>query len=253
MATRQTRFEDKFGLGEAGETEAKFDKRALAIAWDVVNGKYDIYNHPQLQQEDGIDWLFFIVVKDKQSALWAIRDSELSRVQDIVANGDVWPCDLESSMEENCLIRRYHVVYSQDSDSYFVRSDKLTLTSPKYDVCLYVGTLTISERALDVLMASLADKTYLLLVSDCLEYCKTFVYKYFEMTSNTMDKEQKELLEKLTVMTIFMSQLSEKSGRKYYLSGTVIRSFLTSSPGQIVLASALSSLVMVFLMRRFME
>jgi len=88
-------------------------------------------------------------------------------------------------------------------------------------------------------MAIIADKNYLLLESDCLEYCKQFVYIYFDLIETEMTEEQVTLLEKLTVTTNALLQASEQSGRRNRSSGLSLRALLESTFAQVYLASIL--------------
>ena len=128
-------------------------------------------------------------------------------------------------------------------DSYAVQPDELFLSAgkrPEFDVCLYIGTLTLSLKGLDVIMAMIADKSYFLLESDCLEYSKNFVFTYFELIEQEMTYEQRATLRKLTVTTNILTQASERSGRQNWLSGFSLRSLLTSTFSQVVFGSLLA-------------
>lgn len=46
-------------------------------------------------------------------------------------------------------------------------------------------------------MAMITDRNYLLLESDCLKYCKHFVYMYFELIETEMTDDQLAVLEKV--------------------------------------------------------
>ena len=69
------------------------------------------------------------------------------------------------------------------ANHYYVVPDVIDLSrkEPEFDYCLYIDTLTLSLKGMNVIMTMIADKSYLLLQSDYLEYCKHFVYMYFEL------------------------------------------------------------------------
>ena len=100
---------------------------------------------------------------------------------------------------------------SNQDNRYYVQPDLIDLRGkePEFDYCLYIGTLTLSLKGMNVTMAMIADKNYLLLESDCLEYCKHFVYMYFELIETEMTDDQLAIQEKLTVTTSALSQVSE--------------------------------------------
>ena len=136
-----------------------------------------------------------------------------------LARGLFKMADLKPSMQckpnptkSTSVIRSFHVVLQLDNH-YYVQADEIHLSGkePQFDVCLYVGTLTLSLRALKVLMAIIADKNYLLLQSDCLEYCKQFVFIYFDLIEEEVREQQIAVLEKLTVTTNALSAASERS------------------------------------------
>ena len=251
---RKRRLEEKLGLDQKATIKSNFDGEILDIAWDLLNGKYDgLQEHPNVSTEREENWVFFLMVHNVHASIWAVQDRYLRRL-DMLDQEFVTAYDLSAgSLTDNTVIRRYHVVVS--GDSYAVQPDELFLTAgkrPEFDVCLYVGTLTLSLKGLDVIMAMIADKSYFLLESDCLEYSKNFVYTYFELIEKEMAYEQRATLRKLTVTTNILSQASERSGRQNWLSGFSLRSLLTSTFTQVVFGSLLAHGV-AYLVYRFVS
>ena len=167
--------------------------------------------------------------------------------------------DLKPSMQckpnptkSTSVIRRFHVVLQLDNH-YYVQADEIHLSGkePQFDVCLYVGTLNLSLRALKVLMAIIADKNYLLLQSDCLEYCKQFVVIYFDLIEEEVSEQQIAVLEKLTVTTNALSAASERSGRQNRSSGFSLRTVITSPFVQVYLATVLGGLTLYGLFKLY--
>lgn len=137
------------------------------------------------------------------------------------------------------------MVLRQD-EHYYVQTDELRFQGkePLFDICLYVGTLTLSLRGVNALMAMIANANYLLLESDCLEYCKQFVFIYFDLIDEKMSEEQADVMEKLTVLTNAVSAASERLGRQNFWSGFSLRSFLTGTFVQVYLATILGGLTL---------
>ena len=135
----------------------------------------------------------------------------------------------------------------------YVQADEIHLSGkePQFDVCLYVGNLTLSLRAVKVLMAIIADKNYLLLQSDCLEYCKQFVFIYFDLIEEEVSEQQIAVLEKLTVTTNALSAASERSGRQNRSSGFSLRTVITSPFVQVYLATVLGGLTLYGLFKLY--
>ncbi|KAK6188128.1 hypothetical protein SNE40_004378 [Patella caerulea] len=239
LAIRKRQLEEKLGLWDEEYIKSNFQWEITNITWDILNGRYDIFSHPSLKDEKNEEFVFCILIKDIHASIWAVKDSDLKNVSTLVSRKFVSPCPIEQFLISPSTVRRYHVVFEEQTDRYLVQVDTPYITQAKYDICLYIGTLTISQKALDVIMASIADKTYLLLQSDCLEYCKHFVYLYFELIEEEMDRDQKKLLEKLTVTTSVVSRVGERSSRQHPSSGFSMRSFLTSTFFQVFVGSVL--------------
>ena len=244
---RKKRLEDKLGLNlnkqESIEYGHGFDQETIDIVWDVMNGKYDgLHEHPRIKSEPEDawpNWVFFLVVHNTHAAIWAVEEQYMTSI-DVVSHEPVSPFDVGECLKSDAKVRRYHVVLGEDS-RYYVQPDVINLKGKgaEFDYCLYIGTLTLSLKGLNVLMAIIADKNYLLLESDCLEYCKQFVYIYFDLIETEMTEEQVTLLEKLTVTTNALLQASERSGRRNRSSGLSLRALLESTFTQVYVASIL--------------
>ena len=159
--------------------------------------------------------------------------------QEYVSAFDVGEC-----LVKNAKVRRFHVVVSDEDNRYYIVLDVIDFTGKEseFDYCLYIGTLTLSLKGMNVIMAMIADRNYLLLESDCLEYCKHFVYMHFELIETEMTDDQLPVLEKLTVTTSALSQVSERSGRRNRSSGFSLRSLLMSTFVQTYAATFLGGL-----------
>lgn len=249
---RKRKLEEKLGLDQKATIKSNFDGEILDIAWDLLSGKYDgLMEHPNVRSEPEVDWVFFLIVHSIHASIWAVQDRYLRR-QDMLDQDYVTAYDVSECLTVNAVVRRYHVVVS--GESYAVQPDELFFSAgkePEFDVCLYIGTLTMSLKGLDVIMAMIADKSYFLLESDCLEYCKNFVYTYFELIEGEMSYEQRATLRKLTVTTNILSQVSERSGRQNWLSGLSLRSLLTSTFSQVLIAGLLSNGILILFLYRF--
>ena len=243
---------EKLGLSKEVDIKSRFDPEVFDILWDLLNKKHDsLLSHPKIRSEPDEEWVFFLVVHNVHAAVWAVQDKFLSNL-DMLDNEFVTAYDITRSLKQEAIVRRYHVVIGDD-DRYYVQPDDLFLNAarpPEFDMCLYIGTLTIPSKGLDVAMAMIADKSYLLLESDCLEYCKNFVYLYFELIETEMTYEQKATLRKLTVTTNILSQTTERSGRQHWLSGLSLRSVLTSTFTQVLIATLLGNVLFWYISRR---
>ena len=243
---------EKLGLNKEVDIKSRFDPEVFDILWDLLNKKYDgLLSHPKITGEPEKEWVFFLVVHNVHAAVWAVQDQFLSNL-DMLDSEFVTAYDITHSLKQEATIRRYHVVIGDD-DRYYVQPDDVRLNAarpPEFDICLYIGTLTIPERGLDVAMAMIADKSYLMLESDCLGYCKNFVYLYFELIDTEMTYEQKATLRKLTVTTNILSQTTERSGRQHWLSGFSLRSVLTSTFTQVLFATLLGNVLYRYMFGR---
>ena len=254
MATqnlRKRRLEEKLGLNKQGEIKSGFDGEIMDIVWDVLSKKYDgLHEHPRIKSEpeqSWPNWVYFLIVHNTHAAIWAVEEKYLKNL-DVVGCEFVSPFNIGECLKDNAKIRRYHVVLDEE-DKYYVQPDVVNLAGkdPEFDYCLYIGTLTLSLKAMHVVMAMIADKNYLLLQSDCLEYCKNFVYLYFELIETEIDDDQRNRLEKLTVTTHILSQVSERSGRRNPSSGFSLRSLLLSPFVQGYLAVIAGGVSLYFL------
>ncbi|XP_029204167.2 uncharacterized protein LOC114968218 [Acropora millepora] len=243
---RKRRLEEKLGLNQEQTIKSGFDQETIDIVWDIMNKKCDLRDHPLIKDNEQSEpsWVFFLVVYDLHAAIWAVEEKYMQNL-DVLAQEYLTPYDSGECLKASSLIRRFHVVLRED-DHFYVVADDLYLhgKEPQFDICLYVGTLTLSFRALKVIMATIADKNYLLLQSDCLEYCKQFVYIYFDLIEEEISKEQTAVLEKLTVTTNALFASSERSGRQNRSSGFSLRTFLTSRFAQVYLATLLAGLTL---------
>lgn len=245
---RKRRLEEKLGLNEDQPIKSGFDPDTMTITWDVMNKKYDgVLDHPKIKQEDEAswpNWVFFLIVHDVHAAIWAVEEKHMENL-DVIAQEFITYYDVGDCLKSTSVIHRFHVVLRSD-DHYYVQADEIKLKGkePQFDICLYIGTLTLSLQALKVIMAMIADKNYLLLQSDCLEYCKQFVCIYFDLIEVEIDERQIAVLEKLTVTTNALSVSSERSGRQNRSSGFSLRSILTSSFVQVYLATVLGGLTL---------
>ena len=242
---RKRKLEQKLGLNQPEEIKSNFDPEILDIVWDVLSGKYDgLQDHPKIKSEPDVDWVYFLVVHNLHAAIWAIQSRYLKSL-DVLEEEYVTAYDVAECLKKGAVVRRYHVVLG-DNDRYYVQADELFLhKTPEFDICLYIGTLTLPEKGLDVVLATIAEKTYLLLESDCLEYCKSFIYVYFELIEQEMSSQQKATLRKLTVTTNVLSQTTERSGRQNRSSGFSLRSILNNPAVHILAGSLLSSVLTV--------
>ncbi|ESO90953.1 hypothetical protein LOTGIDRAFT_163461 [Lottia gigantea] len=228
---RKRQLEEKLGLTNDGLITSNFNPDITGIVWDILHEKFNLFTHPRLKDEQESDYVFFLIVRNIHASIWAIRDDYLNNISTLVSREYVSACSLEEFLNEELqsVIRRYHVIYEEMANRYMVQADQIQTSQVDYDICLYIGTLTLPEKSLDVIMAMIADKSYMLLQSDCLEYCKTFVYTYFDLIEEQMDENQTAILEKLTVTTNIVSQISERSGRQKPSSGFSIRSLFHST------------------------
>lgn len=247
QSLRKRRLEEKLGLNQEETIKSGFDQETMDIVWDIMNKKYDdLLDHPKIKQdeESSPGWIFFLVVHDIHAAIWAVEDNDIAKL-DVLAQEYLTAYDVGECLKASSVIRRFHVVIRQD-EHYYVQADEINLhgKEPQFDFCLYIGTLTLSLQALKVIMAMIADKNYLLLQSDCLEYCKQFVYIYFDLIEKDISEQQTAVLEKLTVTTNALSAASERSGRQNRSSGFSVRSLLTSSFVQVYLATILGGLTL---------
>lgn len=57
-------------------------------------------------------------------------------------------------------MRRFHVVVSDQDNRYYVQPDVIDFRGkePEFDYCLYVATLTLSLKGMNVVMAMIAEK-----------------------------------------------------------------------------------------------
>ena len=254
---RKRRLEDKLGLNKQETIKSGFDQETMDIVWDLMNKKYDgLHDHPRIKsepEETWPNWIYFLVVHDTHAAIWAVEEKHLKSI-DVVCQEFVSSYDVSKCLVNDAIVRRYHVVL-RDDGRYYIQPDMINLKgkNPEFDYCLYIGTLTLSLKGMNVIMAMIADKNYLLLESDCLEYCKHFVYIYFELTETEMTDDQLAVLEKLTVTTNALSQVSERSGRRNRSSGLSLRSLLTGTFMQAYVATVLGgvSLFVLYKMHQY--
>lgn len=244
---RKRRLEEKLGLNQEQTIKSGFDQETMDIVWDIMNKKCDgLLDHPSINHDEQSwpSWVFFLIVHDVHAAIWAVEEKDMQNL-DVVAQEYLTPYEVGECLKESPVIRRFHVVMRED-EHYYVQADEVHLhgKEPQFDVCLYVGTLTLSLRALKVLMAIIADKNYLLLQSDCLDYCKQFVFIYFDLIEEEIGEQQTAVLEKLTVTTNALSVVSERSGRRNRSSGFSLRSLLTSSFVQVYLSTIFGGLTL---------
>ncbi len=257
---RKRRLEDKLGLNNPEVIKSGFNQETKGIVWDLITKKYsDLHDHPQISsepEESWPNWVYFLVVHNIHASIWAVEEKYLKNIdvlsQDYVSSYDVGEC-----LVDDTLIQRYHVVVGSD-DRYYVMPDEINLKlgkKPEFDYCLYIGTLTLSLKGMNVIMAMIAENNYLLLQSDCLEYCKGFVYIYFELIEEDMTSDQLAVLEKLTVTTNALSQISERSGRRNQSSGFSLRSILTGTFMQVYLATVLGgvSLLVIYRLHQYLR
>ena len=246
---RKRLLEEKLGLNQDDIIKSGFDKETVGIVWDIVNRKYELRDHPLITKgvDSWPDWVFFLVIHNKHASIWAIEEKHLATVnminQDYLTFYDVSEC-----LKSTSIVHRFHVVIRPD-DRYYVLTDKLNFRGkqPEFDICLYVGTLTMSLRAINVIMAMIAKENYLLLQSDCLGYCKDFVMIYFDMIEEELTPEHLKVLEHLTVTTSALSAASERSGRQNPRSGWSLRSILNSTFVQVYIATVLGGISLYFL------
>lgn len=260
MATKQglrkRRLEDKLGLNQPEVIKSAFGQETKDIVWDLLTKKYSgVHDHPRIMSEPEAtwpNWVFFLIVHNVHASIWAVEEKYLKSI-DIVGQDSLSSYDISECLTEKAVIQRYHVVVGSD-DRYYIQPDQVVLKpgkEPEFDYCLYIGTLTLSLKALDVIMAMIAEDNYLLLQSDCLEYCKSFVYMYFELIEEEVSPDQLAVLEKLTVTTNALSRVSERSGRKHHSSGFSLRSLLTGTFMQVYLATVLGGVSVLALYKLY--
>lgn len=254
QSLRKRRLEERLGLNEDQTIKSGFDQETMAIVWDIMNKKYDgLLDHPSINYDEQSwpSWVFFLIVHDVHAAIWAVEEKDLKNL-DVIAQEYLTPYNVGQCLKSTSIIRRFHVVLRPDNH-YYVQADEIHLSGkePQFDVCLYVGNLTLSLRAVKVLMAIIADKNYLLLQSDCLEYCKQFVFIYFDLIEEEVSEQQIAVLEKLTVTTNALSAASERSGRQNRSSGFSLRTVITSPFVQVYLAIVLAGLTLYGLFKLY--
>ena len=242
QSLKKRRLEEKLGLNQAETIKSGFDQETMKIVWDIMNKKCDgLRDHPSVKKDEASwpNWVFFLVVHDIHAAIWAVEEQHM-KCFEVVSQDYVTACDVGDCLKPSAVVRRFHVVVRED-EHYYVQTDELQFhgKEPQFDICLYVGSLTLSLRGINAIMAMIADQNYLLLESDCLEYCKQFVSIYFELIEEEISEEQSDIMEKLTVTTNALSVASERSARRNRSSGFSLRSFLTSSFVQAYLATVL--------------
>ena len=233
---RKRLLEEKLGLNRNDIIKSGFDKETVGIVWDIVHKKYDsLREHPLVAQDEATwpDWVFFLVVHNTHASIWAIEEKHLDKV-DMIDQDYLTFYDVNECIKPSSIAYRFHVVLKED-DRYYVEMDELNFLGKKaeHDICLYVGTLTLSLRAIKVIMAMIAQENYLLLQSDCLGYCKDFVLIYFDMIEQEVSPEYLKVLERLTVTTNALSAASERAGRQNPKSGSSLRTVLGSTFAQI--------------------
>ena len=246
---RKRLLEEKLGLNQRDIIKSGFDQETISIVWDIVNGKYELRDHPLMTKDvdSWPDWVFFLVIHSTHASIWAIKEKHLAIVsminQDYLTFYDVSEC-----LKPTSIVHRFHVVIRAD-DRYYVLADKLNLRGkqPEFDICLYVGTLTMSLQGINVIMAMTAKENYLLLQSDCLGYCKDFVMIYFDMIEEELTPKHVKVLEHLTVTTNALSAASERSGRQNPKSGWSLRSILTSTLVQVYIGAVLGGISLYFI------
>ncbi len=253
---RKRRLEDKLGLNKPEVIKSAFAQETKDIVWDLITKKYSgVYDHPMIMsqpEETWPNWVFFLLVHNVHASIWAVEEKYLKTV-DVVSQDYLTPYDIGECLTDDAVIQRYHVVLGSD-DRYYIQPDQVILRAgkePDFDFCLYVGTLTLSLKALNVIMAMITEDNYLLLQSDCLEYCKSFVFMYFELIEEELSSDQLAVLEKLTVTTNALSQVSERSGRRHHSSGFSLRSLLTGTFMQAYLATVLGGVSVLALYKLY--
>ena len=249
---RKRLLEEKLGLTQNDIIKSGFDQQTIDIVWDIVHQKYEsLRDHPLISQDEPSwpDWVFFLVVHNTHAAIWAIEEKHLSTVE-MINQDYLTPYDVSECITINSLIHRFHVVIREDC-RYYVQNDELNFhgRQPEFDVCLYVGTITLSLRGIRVIMAMIAKENYLLLQSDCLGYCKDFVMIYFDMIEEKLTPDHVKTLEALTVTTNALSAASERSGRQNPTSGWSLRSLLTSTIVQVYIGTVLGGITLFLLHR----
>ncbi len=249
---RKRRLEDKLGLNKPEVIKSAFNQETKDIVWDLLTKQYSgVHDHPRIMsepEETWPNWVFFLIVHNVHASIWAVEEKYLKNIA-VVSQDSLSPYDIGECLMDNVVIQRYHVVIGSD-DRYYIQPDQVILNpgkEPEFDYCLYIGTLTLSLKALNVILAIIAEENYLLLQSDCLEYCKSFVYMYFELIEEELSPDQLAVLEKLTVTTNALSQASERSGRRHHSSGFSLRSLLYSTFTQTFLGSVLGGVCVLTL------
>ena len=187
---RKRRLEEKLCLNQEQTIKSGFDQETMDIVWDIMNKKFELRDHPLIKYDKQSRWVFFLVVYHHHAAIWAVEEKHMRNLY-VLEQEYLTPYDSGECLKASSVIRRFHVVLLQD-DYFYVLADDLELDGkePQFDTCLYVGTLTLSFRALKVIMAMIADQNYLLFQSDCLEYCKQFVKIYFDLIEEEISNKQ---------------------------------------------------------------
>ena len=254
---RKRRLEEKLGLNEDNIIKSGFDQETVGIVWDIVQQKYESpRDHPLIAQDEATwpDWVFFLVVHNTHASIWAVEEKHLSTFN-MLDQEYLSPYDVSECIKSTAEIHRFHVVIRSEDNCYYVQADTLNFLGkqPEFDISLYVGTLTFSLRGIKVIMAMIAKQKYLLLQSDCLDYCKHFIMIYFDMIEEEMNPDQLKILEHLTVTTNALSAASERSGRQNPTSGWSMRSFLTSPIVQVYIGTVLGGISLYFLHEAFVK
>jgi hypothetical protein len=253
MANQQIRkrlLEEKLGLNQNDIIKSGFDQEIVSIVWDIVHNKYEsLREHPLIKQDETTwpDWVFFLVVHSTHASIWVIEEKHLGTV-DMIDQDYLTAYDVSECIKPSSIVHRFHVVIRSDN-RYYVQTDELNFRGkqPEFDICLYVGTLSLSLRGVKVVMAMIAKQNYLLLQSDCLGYCKDFVMIYFDMIEEELTPEHLNVLEQLTVTTNALSAVSERSGRQNPTSGLSLRSLLTSTIAQVYIGTILGGITLYLL------
>ena len=249
---RKRHLEEKLGLNRNDIIKNGFDKETIGIVWDIVNHKYEsLREHPLIAQDEATwpDWVFFLVVHNTHASIWAIEEKHLTKI-DMIEQDYLTFYDVNECIKPSSIAHRFHVVLRQD-DRYYVETDELNFLGKgkkaEYDICLYVGTLTLSLRGIKVIMAMIARENYLLLQSDCLGYCKDFVMIYFDLIEEEVSPQYVKVLERLTVTTNALSAASERAGRQNPKSGWSLRTVLTSTFAQTYFGIMLAGVTLYLL------
>lgn len=246
---RKRDLEEKLGLTENNIIKSGFDQETIGIVWDIVNKKYDgLRAHPSINRDENTwpDWVFFLVVHNIHAAIWAIEEKHLKTVE-MINQDFLTPYDIAKCIKRNSIVHRFHVVIRTDR-RYYVQTDELNFhgKDPEFDICLYVGPLNLSLLGIRVIMAMIAKQNYLLLQSDCLQYCKDFVMVYFDLMEEELSPEHVKILEGLTVTTNALSAASERSSRQNPTAGWSLRSYLNSTVVQVYVGMILAGMTLYF-------